>query len=267
MNVKETKQFLQELNTFPKKHLGQNFLINTRLSGRIVDEVKRTKGPWIEIGPGSGALTRLFPEEEKKNLTLIEKDKKIANYWREKNHSVLTQDALKINWTKLSHSSTLFGNLPYQIAGPLLLKASIFSKQIDSMILMMQKEVSLRIRAKPKTKDYGLLSVMTRTFWHIQWIAEAGTQDFYPPPKVAGHVLKFKNKASPLSGNDFLTFLKSCFTQRRKKLIGRLPLPPSQAEALLSEIKRDTNTRAEELTPEEFVVLFQKIQSGKSIQD
>ncbi|MCY4513058.1 MAG: 16S rRNA (adenine(1518)-N(6)/adenine(1519)-N(6))-dimethyltransferase RsmA [Bdellovibrionales bacterium] len=267
MNVKETKLFLQELHTFPRKHLGQNFLINSQLSRKIVCEVKQTKGPWIEIGPGSGALTRLFSEEEKKILTLIEKDKKIANYWKEKNYSVLMQDALKIHWTKLPYFTTLFGNLPYQIAGPLLLKTSVFSKQMDTMILMMQKEVSLRVRAKPKTKDYGLLSVIAQTFWHIQWIAEAGTQDFYPPPKVAGHVLRFQAKISPVPGNEFLTFLKSCFAQRRKKLIHRLPISLSQAETLLSEINRNTNTRAEELTPEEFIFLFQEIQSRKSSQD
>ena len=261
MNIQETKNFLKELHISPLKHLGQNFLINNQLAEKIVLEVKKTKGPWIEIGPGPGALTRFFSEKEKKELTLIEKDKKIAGYWREKNFSILMQDALKTNWITLPCPFSLFGNLPYQLAGPLILKASVFSKQVASMILMMQKEVSLRVRAKPKTKDYGLLSVIAQTFWNIQWIAEAGTKDFYPSPKVAGHVLKFQNKKSPIPANEFLMFLKSCFSQRRKKLIRRLPLSLPKAEALLSEINKSSNTRAEELTPEEFVFLFKKIQA------
>lgn len=260
MNIQETKNFLKKLHISPLKHLGQNFLINNQLGEKIVSEVKKAIPPWIEIGPGPGALTRLFSEEEKKEMALIEKDKKIADYWREKNFSVLMQDALKTNWTTFPHPSTLFGNLPYQLAGPLILKASLFSKQIASMILMMQKEVSLRVRAKPKTKDYGLLSVMAQTFWHVQWIAEAGTKDFYPSPKVAGHVLKFQQKKTPVSADKFLIFLKSCFSQRRKKLIRRLPIALLKAEILLSEINKDSNTRAEELTPEEFICLFKQIQ-------
>ena len=262
MNIQETKNFLKELHISPLKHLGQSFLIDNQLAEKIILEVKKTKAPWIEIGPGPGALTRLFSEKEKKDLILIEKDKKIAGYWREKDFSVLRQDALKTNWTTLPHPFTLFGNLPYQLAGPLILKASLFPKQVASMILMMQKEVSLRVRAQPKTKDYGLLSVMAQTFWNIQRIAEAGTKNFYPPPKVAGHVLKFQRKKSPVSANEFLTFLKSCFSQRRKKLIRRLPVSLPKAEAFLSEINKDSNTRAEELTPEEFISLFKQTQTG-----
>ena len=219
----------------------------------------------MEIGPGPGALTRLFSEEEKKDLILIEKDKKIAGYWKEKNFSILMQDALKTNWTSLPHPITLFGNLPYQLAGPLILKASVFSNRTVAMILMMQKEVSLRVRAKPQTKDYGLLSIMAQTFWSIQWIAEAGTKDFYPSPKVAGHVLKFHPKKPPVPANGFLIFLKSCFAQRRKKLIRRLPISLSQAETLLSEINKDSNTRPEELTPDEFVYFFKKIHTNQII--
>ena len=259
MNIKDTKNFLKELNTFPKKHLGQNFLINPRIAQKIISEVKKTKGPWMEIGPGAGALTRLFSEDEKNKLTLIERDRRIVNYWREKHFSVLSQDALKTDWDQLSHPITLFGNLPYQLAGPLILQLSSFSNKIRSMIFMMQKEVSLRVRAKPRTKDYGLLSVMAQTFWNIQWIAEAGTKDFYPPPKVTGQVLKLLPKNPPLPAGDFLLFLKSCFSQRRKKLIRRLPASLSQAEAFLSETGHNTNTRAEELSPGDFIYLYRKI--------
>lgn len=259
MNPQDTRIFLKELNTFPRKNLGQNFLINSQLAQKIVQEVKKSKGPWIEIGPGPGALTRLFSDEEKKTLTLIEKDKKMARYWEEKNFSVLAQDALKTNWKKLPSPTTLFGNLPYQLAGSLILQISPLSEKISTMIFMLQKEVSLRVRAKARTKDYSLLSVMAQTFWTIQWIAEAGTKDFYPPPKVAGHVLKFQTKKPPVPADKFLIFLKTCFAQRRKKLIRKLPIPLSQAETLFSEMNKTSNTRAEEISPQEFVHLFKKI--------
>lgn len=258
MNIKDTKNFLKEQNIFPKKHLGQNFLINPGIAQKIISEVKKTKGPWMEIGPGPGALTGLFSQEEKSKLTLIEKDRKIANYWSEKDFSVLSQDALKTDWSQLPPSITLFGNLPYQLAGPLILELSSFSEKIQTMIFMMQKEVNLRVRAIPRTKDYGLLSVMAQTFWNIQWIAEAERKDFYPSPKVAGQVLKFLPKNPPLPARDFLLFLKSCFSQRRKKLIRRLPVSLSQAETFLSEIGHNTNTRAEELSPEDFIHLYKK---------
>ena len=261
MNLQDTRIFLKELNALPRKKLGQNFLINDHLARKIVREVKKSKGPWVEIGPGPGALTRFFSDEEKNTLTLIEKDKKIAHYWEEKSFSVFAQDALKTNWAKLPSPITLFGNLPYQLAGPLILQMSSFSEQISAMIFMLQKEVSLRIRAKPRTKDYGLLSVMAQIFWSIQWIAEAGTKDFYPPPKVAGHVLKFQPEKSPVPADKFLIFLKTCFAQRRKKLIRKLSLSLSRAETLLSEMNKTSNIRAEELSPQEFVYLFKNIQN------
>ena len=265
MNIQETKNFLRELNISPRKQLGQNFLINDQLAQKIVREVKKTKSAWVEIGPGPGALTRFFSEKEKKDLILIEKDKKIANYWKEKNFSILIQDALKTDWASLPHPITLFGNLPYQLAGPLILKASVFSNRTLAMILMMQKEVSLRTQAKPKTKNYGLLSVMAQIFWHIQKIAEAGTKDFYPSPKVAGQVLRFHPKNPPVPAEEFLLFLKSCFAQRRKKLIRKLSIPLSQAEVFLSEINQNSNTRAEELIPRDFVFLFKKIHANQAV--
>ena len=255
----QTKNFLKDLNLRPKKKLGQNFLINIRTARTIFSEVKKNRPPYIEIGPGAGALTRLFPPSEIPSLTLIEKDKKIAGYWRERGFSVLQQDALKTNRAQLPSPSTLFGNLPYHLAGPLILKLSPVAERFSALIFMMQDEVSERMRAGHSTKDYGLLSVMAQTFWDMKRTAFAGKKDFYPSPKVEGRVLTFRPKKTGESAQQLLTFLKMCFAQRRKKLIRKLPVPLTLAEKLLSEMNHGLNARAEELTPEDFVRLHTQI--------
>ena len=258
MNTKTTKDFLKRLEAFPKKSLGQNFLINSRLARKIVGEVRKTKEPYVEIGPGPGALTRFF-RDEKKGMLLIEKDKKIAEYWKAQGFSVLVRDALKMDLADIPPFATVFGNLPYQLAGPLILKISSFSERTSALVFMLQKEVGLRVLAKPRTKDYGLLSVMAQTFWHVRRVATACPADFYPVPKVSGSVLKLLPKKPPVPVKDFLIFLKLCFAQRRKKLFRRLPVSPARATALLLEINQSADIRAEELAPPEFVRLFEKL--------
>ena len=261
MNLKETKMLLKQLQISPKKQLGQNFLVHSLTAQKIADEVKKCPSPWMEVGPGLGALTQFFGED-KSLITLVEKDKKIAQYWESKGFHTLCKDALKISWEDLQ-KITLFGNLPYEIASPIILKACQFQSKIPNMVLMIQKEVSERVQSKNKSKKYSLLSVMAQTFWKIHRIQVVEPKKFYPIPKVAGHTLVFTAKNTALSATDFLKFLKACFLQKRKILYKKIPfLTHQKALQLLLEMNFNQNTRAEELSPEDFVCLFKKIKSN-----
>ena len=255
MTKKEIQEFLRQEGLQPLKQLGQCFLINRRLAERIARTVQKLPPPYIEIGPGPGALTRFFKKEDL--ALLIEKDQKQAAYWSRQGFAVVCGDALKYEAFPSPPSVTLFGNLPYSLAGPLILKAGSF-ETVSNMVFMMQKEVALRVQSA-SGKDYGILSVMAEVFWKISFEADASPSDFYPVPKVSGRVLKFlrKKNADLPPPAPFLHFLKSCFAHRRKKLVKQIPAcRPEEAALLLKRINKSPAVRAEELSPDEFVRLF-----------
>ena len=216
----------------------------------------------FEIGPGLGSLTDplnlTFPQ-----LTVLELDKSLAQYWRKRGLEVLEQDALKTQWSLFitpPRTHLLVSNLPYQIASRLFINLSFLNPSFDSMILMFQKEVGQRLQAQKSTKNYGLLSVVAQAFWKIEFLLEAGSVDFYPRPQVASHVLVFNRKTTPtcLKKNSFLNFLKSTWTHRRKTLLPRLKsLYPQTPWNLVFKKKRlSPLLRAENLKVQEFVDLY-----------
>lgn len=220
MQPSALKQRLIDMGIEPKRSLGQNFLTNEHVIEKIIAQSKaQLKNQLIEIGPGPGSLTdHLKPLTQ--NFTLIELDRKIAQYWREQSLNVLEQDALKADWQQLTHDgpTLLVSNLPYQISSSLVVELSTTEHQVESMILMFQKEVAERIVADPNQKTYGLLSVVAQLSWEIQKLADAGPGSFFPPPKVASRVLSFQKKPQTLT-KEFLNFVKACFQQRRKQVL------------------------------------------------
>ena len=261
--VQIIKDRMKELEFFPKKFLGQHFLINPQTIQRIISEVKSLKSSLImEVGPGLGALT-----DElillKQPLYVVEKDSTLCRYWKEKNVCVLEGDVLKLNWeSQLLPHSILVGNLPYQVASRLMVKCCPGSDKLKAMVLMFQKEVAKRILAKPGSKDYGILSVLSQCFWVVNSIAEASVSDFYPRPQVAGQVLVFHKKKMPLRNTDgFLSFVKLCFSQRRKFLLNRLKKMEKGENIvdLFNQINIPSSVRAEELSPQHFISLFNGI--------
>lgn len=211
---------LIEMGIEPKRSLGQNFLTNQHVIEKIIYESKNNlKNQLIEIGPGPGSLT-----DHLKNLTsqikLIELDRKIAEYWRNQGLQVIELDALKADWQELTQQgpTLLVSNLPYQISSSLVVELSTTAHQVETMILMFQKEVAERIVAEPNQKTYGLLSVVAQLSWQIHKVADAGPGSFFPPPKVASRVLCFQKTQAELS-KEFLNFVKACFQQRRKQVL------------------------------------------------
>ena len=258
MNLQSLKIKLQELDIRPNKKLGQNFLINEAIASGIAKKVQESPAPWLEVGPGLGALTEFF-NAKKEQTILIEKDKKLASYWEKKDFKVFCEDALKFNWDQIQTPFTLFGNLPFQIAGSLVLEMSLRQNSLLKMIFMMQKEVAVRVLARSHTKDYGLLSVIAQTFWKPKLLFSVGKRDFYPVPKVNAWVLEFSPKPLSLSPVSFLKFIKMTFAHRRKKLIKQLPKEFFvDWEMFFTNQKWDFNLRTEELSPPQLLALYQE---------
>ena len=202
MTVLTIKQKMAELNFHPKKMFGQHFLINSQKVDLIVSTVKKLNPSFIiEVGPGLGVLTEPLLQiinntSKEPSFCAVELDTQLCEYWKNRGVTVLEGDVLKIPWKKqLLPDSVLVGNLPYQVASRLMIQCCPGTDNLQNMVLMFQKEVAQRIMARPHNKAYGLLSVISICYWNIQLLTEAGVNDFYPSPKVAGQVLLFKKRS------------------------------------------------------------------------
>lgn len=262
------QQVQQELGLAAKKSLGQNFLVSDLVIERIIQAVRDcAPRALIEVGPGPGALT-YFLKQMNLPLQLIELDRDLASYWRDQGLSVIEADALRLDWAPLvsDPQTVLVSNLPYQISSSLVIERSIEGAGVSHMVLMFQKEVAQRIRARPRTEEYGLLSVIAQNFWHTEMVTEAGPKDFAPPPRVASRVLSFRRLGSPVRHpSSFLRFVKAGFAQRRKLLKSNLSdlarqkqVSPEILVGWLQEMGFKETARAEELSPAQFVQLYRK---------
>lgn len=269
-SARERLQEVQEaLGIAAKKSLGQNFLVSDGVIERIIQKTRSLKPEvLIEIGPGPGALT-YFLRQMGCPLRVIELDHVLARYWREQGLDVTEADALQLDWKEFLQppgNKVLVSNLPYQISSSIVIDRSLDLEGLDHMVLMFQKEVAQRIAAKPRTENYGLLSVIAQTFWQTETVTEAGPRDFSPPPKVASRVLAFARKPRPVQNpRAFLGFVKAAFAQRRKLLKKNLSsfyqqknVSEEALHAWLQEMGFPETARAEELSPEQFVSLYKK---------
>jgi 16S rRNA (adenine1518-N6/adenine1519-N6)-dimethyltransferase len=259
MKIEELKARMQEIEVRAKRSFGQNFLISEAVIGKIVTAVKAGQPvQLIEIGPGMGALTEPLADL---HPLLIELDRDLAEFWRNRGFNVVEQDALKVQWEKLAHNNTwLVSNLPYQISTHLVVDMSFGPAAIAGMILMFQKEVAQRLVAAPRTSSYGLLSIVAQSFWNLSRVTDASPRDFYPAPRVASRVLKFKRMPSVDLDRGFLSFVKVAFAQRRKLLLKNLSALSHKKglvwEEALEGLSISQRARAEELDPEQFRRLY-----------
>lgn len=246
---------LESLGLSPKKSLGQNFLVSKNVIDKILKSAQEFSAETlIEVGPGLGSLTEGLLQRGCP-LLLLELDHVFARYWRERGISVIEGDALRWDWNQVKEpeSTLLVSNLPYQISSSLVIDRSMSTSPLMGMVLMFQKEVAERIVAKPKTEQYGLLSVIAQNFWNIEFVTEAGPKDFYPPPRVASRVLKWTPKKDyEGDAQDFLTLVKVGFSHRRKYLLSNLKsLGQGSSDFWLSafdQLGLSQQVRAEELT-------------------
>lgn len=266
-------QALDVLGIEAKRSLGQNFLVSDHVIEKIIQQVIDFKPEnLIEVGPGPGALTERLLELQIP-LQVLELDRVLAGYWRDKGLTVLEVDALKHDWKNFydGHKTVFVSNLPYQISSSIVIERSLEKPGVEHMVLMFQKEVAQRIRAFPSTEAYGLLSVIAQTFWFIDTVTDAGPRDFDPPPRVASRVLAFTRRDGLIEDRQgFLTFVKEAFAQRRKLLKSNLKgwtssrrLSDTLLIDWLAKKGFKETARAEELSPVQFVELYEHLNHSR----
>ena len=254
-----------------KKSLGQHFLLDRNLNDRIVNRalgknVDLSNYTIIEIGPGPGGLTRSILECNPRELIAIEKDtrciKAISDLKAEyKNKLVIKQsNALNINLSELGTKPIqIIANLPYNIGAPLLIKWLKQAHDINRMTLMFQKEVVDRLIAKPSSKAYGRLSVITQWLCHTKFEFDINSRAFTPPPNVTSSLITLKPRPNITSKPKFENMEKvtaAAFGQRRKML--RTSLKSLDINMIALGI--NPKLRAENLTVEEYVSLANAIE-------
>lgn len=258
----------------PKKYLGQNFLRDENIARKIVDAVASTKNDvLIEIGPGHGVLTKYFFNRVKHFLA-YEIDERVIDELREKFSSaeIVHQDFLESDLQNISrtYSSSLriVGNIPYNITSPILFK--LFDEPnrkeiIRDATLMLQRDVAKRLIAKPRTKEYGILSVLTQHYTEVELLFDVSPNCFYPKPNVTSAIvqLRFKKMHSKvLDEKIFRATVRTSFGKRRKILRNALQYFPTDETRINEYLLQTTyklDVRPEELTIEDFIALSNDI--------
>ena len=244
-------------NIKPKKKWGQNFLVDQNICKKIVKSINTNNvNQILEIGPGTGAITSLLSEKIKK-ITAIEIDSNLCNILNDKkidNLKIINEDILKTKLDNFNHK-IIVGNLPYYITTPIIFKLFNSKMPWEEMYFLMQKEVADRIVAKPGTKIYGRLTIMTQIFSEVKRLFNISSKVFRPIPNVESTLVKFTRKKiiKIQDYNRFEKIIRSIFNQRRKKLKNcisidmNLNLPPNSD--LLDK-------RPEEISIEEYIELI-----------
>lgn len=258
---------LHELGIEPKRSLGQNFLISDMVIGKIIKAAKAAQPQsLIEIGPGPGALT-FFLKDICSNYKLIELDRVMAQHWRNAGIDVTEADALQIDWSPFLNQKgpvVLVSNLPYQISSTLVIDRCLDENPLDAMVLMFQKEVAQRIRARMQDEAYGMLSVVAQSFWRTETVADVSSRDFYPPPKVSSRVLLFEKIKSPVEDKvKYFKFVKAAFLHPRKLMSSNLEeglsVPKDTATKLLVKMGLPEKARAGQLSVKQFVEYYHEL--------
>jgi len=246
------------LDVRAKKHLGQHFLTDQNIARNIVDSLSfEDYKKVLEVGPGMGVLTKFLLEKESE-IYVAEIDQESIVYLKkhypklEEQHFV--GDFLKINIPEVfGEELALIGNFPYNISSQILFKIIDNFQFVPEMSGMFQKEVAERTAAKPRTKDYGILSVLVQAYYDVEYLFTVHENVFNPPPKVKSGVIRMTRNLKPgLAGNEvlFKQIVKAGFGQRRKKMSNALKvlgIPENMKSHPFLEI------RAEELSVADFI--------------
>lgn len=252
-----------------RKSLGQNFLLDLNLTSRIA----RAAAPLadhtvIEVGPGPGGLTRALLHEGAGKVIAIERDARVLPALEEiSNHypgrlEVIEGDALKVDWQNLvSGPAKVVANLPYNIATPLLtgwLGGDDWPPWYSSLTLMFQKEVAERIVAKPGSKTFGRLSVLSQWRSSADKLFDIDRRAFTPPPKVTSSVVQIipdTGAQLPCRSDVLQRVTAAAFGQRRKMLRSSLKSLGNDPAGLLERAGLDPQLRAEQLGINDFCTL------------
>ncbi|MFC2126075.1 16S rRNA (adenine(1518)-N(6)/adenine(1519)-N(6))-dimethyltransferase RsmA [Bacteroidota bacterium] len=252
-------------NIKPKKYLGQHFLKDHNIARKIAASLTGHTGyhTVIEIGPGTGVLTRYLIEQDF-DFWFIEIDNESVSYLQ-KTYPQISSHIIKDDFLKLllekhfKEKFAVIGNFPYNISSQIFFKILDYRHQIPEVVGMVQKEVAERLAANPGNKTYGKLTVLLKTYYDIEYLFTVEPHVFHPQPKVRSGVIRLKRnntKQIPCDEQFYFQMVKQSFQNRRKTLRNAL-----KAINLPEEIRSDPllDKRAEQLDVSNFVELCQKI--------
>ena len=278
-NPETIKKIMDGLGRGFNKALGQNFLVDQSVLDAAVNAagIDESYGV-IEVGPGIGTLTVELSKHAGK-VVAIELDRGIADYLQKAfvaydNVEIIQGDALKIDLKKVidEHMKgmpvVVIANLPYYITTPLIMKFLEEDLPLESITVMIQKEVADRIVADAGTKEYGAISVAVQYYSTPEIIRTVPPESFMPPPKVTSAVIKMdvKNHQKPevLDEKKFFRTVKAAFGQRRKTLVNALSsafsAPKEEITAVVTDVTGSEKIRGEQLTLGQFIQISEKLQ-------
>lgn len=273
------KALLERFGYRPKKRLGQNFLMDAGASARIARLAAEGISPSariLEIGPGTGALTEALLEIHP-DVTAIDIDPDMVRILRSRPElqraQIVEADALAFDFEAFAHGGPwrMTGNLPYNIATPLMMRLIEMRNGPQTLVVMIQKEVAERLAARPGSKAYGSLSVAVQYAMRVERAFVLGPGAFYPRPKIDSTVVRLTRRdepAAPVLGEAwFLQVVRGAFAYRRKTLANSLSLalgvPRAQTADALQQLGLDTEIRGEQLALADFARLADRLRAGR----
>ncbi len=257
-----------------KKSLGQNFLYDTKIIKLITDCAKIKDKHVLEVGPGTGNLTREILDKRPKKLILVEKDKYLFNLLKDKFSDEITfinDDILQISEQSLSKSKlTVFGNLPYNISTEILMKWVLNLNSnlwFDKLVLMFQKEVADRIVSKCNTSSYGRLSIISNWKLNIKKIIDINPRSFRPIPKVESSLLVFSPKSNFFQLNSSSSLEKvtrTFFNQRRKKIKKPFNQLFKDSEEVAKKLNISLDLRPQNLDNQTYYLIAKQLENSRN---
>ena len=272
--LEETKYIMKKNNLFAKKSLGQNFLIDENVVESIVEKAGITKKDIvIEIGPGLGTLTKYLLEKAYK-VICIELDERMINILKDRfslynNFELINDDVLKVdlhelikkNKTENIDNIKVVANLPYYITTPIIMKLLEDKLDIESITVMVQKEVAERLVASPGEKETGSITYSINYYTNSEMLMIVPNNSFIPEPEVTSAVIKLnvleKPRIDVKDEERFFKIIKQAFMQKRKTLVNALVnggtfKTKEEAENVLNTLGIDIKIRGEKLSLEQY---------------
>jgi 16S rRNA (adenine1518-N6/adenine1519-N6)-dimethyltransferase len=255
-----------------KKHLGQHFLTDESIAQRIADSIRDHSrvNRILEIGPGTGILTRALMKRSEAEMKLIEIDTESVEHLHERHpefgKNIIEGDFLQMDLTSVFGGKPfiLAGNFPYNISSQILFRIVENPNLMPEMVGMFQKEVAERAISGPGSKVYGILSVLIKAFYDSEYLFTVDENAFDPPPKVKSGVIRLirnDRKELPIPYPFFKSVVKAAFNQRRKTM--RNSLAAFLDDDLKNELSEVLSLRPEQLGCEEFLNLAINLQGKK----
>ncbi len=280
MNLKEkTNNMLNFYGIRAKKKFGQNFLVDENIIDKTIEMSDiHSDDVIIEIGPGLGNLTEKLLDKSELVIA-FEIDEDMINILEDRfknrnNFILINKDILKVNINDILKQNNisldsvkLIANLPYYITTPIMFKIFEESCYIKSMTIMVQKEVADRIISKPKSKDYGMLTINTEYYGEAIKLFDVPNTSFLPSPKVTSSIIKIclVKRYDAKNEEIFFKLIKASFAQRRKKLINSiensnvLSIKKEDLKKILDKNNIPDTARAEELTIKQYINIANEI--------